>query len=34
MIVHLVNDDPIMYKGRKNRLKSIWRCSAERAAES
>jgi hypothetical protein len=21
LIVHLVNDDPIMYKGRKNRLK-------------
>jgi hypothetical protein len=32
--VHLVDDDLIMYKDRKKRLKSIRRCSASRAAES
>ena len=32
--VHLVDDDPIMYKGRKQRLNSMGRCNAPRAAES
>ena len=34
LIVHLVDDDFIMYKCRKSRLKSVRMCTAVKAADS